>query len=262
MVQTLRKPEIINIARREGKVTVEGLVDFFGVTPQTIRRDLTELAESGQLERVHGGAILPSTTVNIGYSDRRQLNQSAKVDIGRACAKHIPNDCSVFLNLGTTTEAVAAELTNHVGLLVVTNNINIATILSGSQESQVIVTGGNLRRADGGLIGNLALDTIAQFRFDFAVIGCSALHDSGDILDYDIQEVGVSKAIINRSDKVFLVADISKFDRKAPVRIASLSDVDRVFTDGDLPPSCADFCRSVDTEVTSTHSPTTLPDAP
>ena len=113
MVQTLRKPEIINIARREGLVTVEGLVSHFGVTPQTIRRDLTELADSGQLERVHGGAILPSTTANIGYSERRELNNSAKVDIARACAREIPNDCAIFLNIGTTTEAVAAELLHH-----------------------------------------------------------------------------------------------------------------------------------------------------
>lgn len=251
MVQTIRKPEIINIARREGKVTVDGLVEYFGVTPQTIRRDLTELAEEGQLERVHGGAILPSTTVNIGYSERRDLNLSAKVDIARECVKHIPNDCSVFLNIGTTTEAVAAELLNHVGLLVVTNNVNIATILSANPNVEVVVTGGNLRRADGGLIGELARETISQFRFDYAVIGCSALHPDGDILDFDIQEVGVSKAIIDRSEQVFLVADLSKFDRKAPARIGSLADVDTFFTDGPLPESCDDFCARSETKVVS-----------
>lgn len=249
MVQTLRKPEIINIARREGKVTVDGLVDYFGVTPQTIRRDLTDLAESGQLERVHGGAILPSTTVNIGYSERRELNQSTKVDIARVCARQIPNDCSLFLNIGTTTEAVAAELLNHQGLLVVTNNVNIATILSASSEIEVVVTGGQLRRSDGGLIGDLTKDSIRQFRFDYAVIGCSALREDGDILDYDIREVGVSKAIIEQSASVLLVSDSSKFDRKAPARIASISDVDIFVTDRGLPTSCAQFCREVGTEV-------------
>jgi len=188
MVQTLRKPEIVNIARREGMVTVDGLVQHFGVTPQTIRRDLTELADSGQLDRVHGGAILPSKVVNIGYNERRELNQATKVDIARLCAKQIPNDCSVFLNIGTTTETVAVELLNHQGLLVVTNNLNIANILSASSEIDVVVTGGHLRRADGGLIGEFAKSTIQQFRFDYAVIGCSALHECGDILDFDIQE--------------------------------------------------------------------------
>ena len=249
MVQTIRKPEIIDIARREGKVTVDSLVAHFGVTPQTIRRDLSELADGGALERVHGGAVLPSNTVNIGYSDRRSLNQPAKVDIARACAKRIPNDCTVFLNIGTTTEAVAAELTHHRGLMVVTNNMNIATILSDHSDAEVIVTGGTLRKSDGGLIGTLARETIAQFRFDVAAIGCSALHADGDILDYDIREVGVSKAIIGRSDRVCLVADMSKFDRKAPAKIGSLAEVSLFVTDAPPPDDCAAFCARHETEI-------------
>ncbi|WP_170479782.1 DeoR/GlpR family DNA-binding transcription regulator [Ruegeria arenilitoris] len=249
MVQTLRKPEIINIARREGKVTVEGLVSYFGVTPQTIRRDLTELAESGELERVHGGAVLPSNTVNIGYAERRKLNQASKVDIARNCVKHIPNDCSLFLNIGTTTEAIAAELFNHTGLLVVTNNLNIAVILSGHPTIEVVVAGGHLRNSDGGLVGDLTRQVVSQFRFDLAVIGCSALHEDGDILDFDMREVGVSQTIIDRSDKVFLVADSSKFDRKAPARIASLSDIDTFFTDQVVPKRCAKLCEEAGTRI-------------
>lgn len=249
MVQTLRKPEIIAIARRQGMVTVDGLVSHFGVTPQTIRRDLTELAEAGQLERVHGGAILPSNTTNIGYSERRELNQAAKVDIARACAAQIPNDCAVFLNIGTTTEAVAEELLQHEGLVVVTNNINIAMILSRNEAIDVIVTGGNLRRSDGGLIGDLATQTIGQFRFDYAIIGCSALRDDGEILDFDVLEVGVSKEIINRSENVFLVADASKFERKAPAKIASLESVDVFFTDHRPPELTRSVCRASDTKI-------------
>ena len=249
MAQTLRKPEIINIARRDGLVTVDGLVSYFGVTPQTIRRDLTELAEAGQLDRVHGGAVLPSTTTNIGYAERRQLNQPAKVDIARACAAEIPNDCAVFLNIGTTTEAVASELLGHEGLLVVTNNINIALILSANQAIDVVVTGGNLRRSDGGLIGDLAKQTIAQFRFDYAVIGCSALHEDGEILDFDVQEVGVSKDIISRSENVFLAADASKFDRKAPARISSLEAIDVFFTDKMPPVAAQKVCDGSATRI-------------
>lgn len=249
MSQTFRKPEIINIARREGLVTVDGLVNHFGVTPQTIRRDLTDLSNAGALERVHGGAVLPSTTVNIGYNERRNLNKSSKVDIARCCAAQIPNDCSIFLNIGTTTEAVATELLRHKGLLVVTNNINIAIILSENPSIEVIVTGGNLRRSDGGLIGDLATSSINQFRFDLAVIGCSALRADGDMLDFDVLEVGVSKTIIRQSEKVFLVADNSKFDRKAPARIGSLSEIDVFFTDKTLPLPCQEFCKSTRTEV-------------
>lgn len=249
MGTSLRKSEILNIARREGKVTVDRLVELLGVTPQTIRRDLTDLSEEGALDRVHGGAVLPSSTANIGYDARRQLHQTAKVDIARACAKQIPNDCCIFLNIGTTTEAVAQELLHHKGLLVVTNNINIAVILSANPDVQVIVSGGSLRRSDGGLVGELATDLIRRFRFDISVIGCSALNAAGDILDFDLHEVSVSQAIMAQSDKVWLVADHSKFDRKAPVRIGSLGDVDVVLTDKALPAVCDTLCADADTRV-------------
>lgn len=255
MAQTLRKPDILEIARREGKITVERLVEYFGVTPQTIRRDLTELADAGQLERVHGGAILPSTTMNIDYLERQQLNQPSKVDIARECVKHIPNDCSIFLNIGTSTEAVAAELRQHTGLLVVTNNLNIANRLSSFSGVDVAVTGGNLRPTDGGLVGTIARESIAGFRFDYAIIGCSALHAGGDVLDFDIREVGVSQTIIERSDKVFLVADHSKFDRKAPIKITTLAEVDTFFTDQKLPEACAQYCGAHGTSVIIAGSP-------
>ena len=162
MSQTFRHPDILEIARREGKVTVEQLAEHFGVTLQTIRRDLTELAEANKLERVHGGAILPSGTTNIEYEERRNLNETAKLAIARACAAHIPEGCSVFLNIGTSTEAVARQLLRHQDLLLVTNNMNVAQIFSENTHSKTIVTGGALRRTDNGLVGTVAIDTIAD----------------------------------------------------------------------------------------------------
>lgn len=249
MSQTFRHPEILEIARLRGKVTVEGLAEHFGVTLQTIRRDLTDLAEAGRLERVHGGAVLPSGTINIGYEERRSLNPLAKQRIARACAACIPNGISVFLNIGTSTEAVARELLHHENLLVVTNNMNVANILVANPSCEILVTAGQLRRSDGGLIGNLAADTIKQFKFDLAVIGCSALDGDGDLLDFDIREVSVSQTILDQSRKTFLVSDHTKFARSAPARIASLADIDTFFTDeplpGDLTARCADWGTQV-----------------
>ncbi|TCS61174.1 DeoR family transcriptional regulator [Primorskyibacter sedentarius] len=249
MSQSFRHPEILEIARREGKVTVEGLAERFGVTLQTIRRDLSDLAEVGRLERVHGGAVLPSGTTNIGYEERRTINPAGKAAIARACAATIPNDISIFLNIGTSTEAVARELLHHTNLMVVTNNMNVANILVANPDCEIIVTGGLLRRADGGLIGNLAADTIRQFKFDMAVIGCSALDPDGDVLDYDIQEVSVSRAILSQSRKSLLVADHTKFSRSAPAKIASLSEVDTFFTDKALSPPLGASCVDWGTDV-------------
>jgi DeoR family glycerol-3-phosphate regulon repressor len=249
MSQSFRQPEILEVARSEGKVTVDGLAERFGVTVQTIRRDLTELADAGRLQRVHGGAILPSGTTNIGYEDRRTLNHGAKRAIAHACAKHITDGASVFLNIGTSTEAVAQELLSRHRLLVVTNNMNVAQILAANPDCQVIVTGGTLRRSDGGLVGNLASRTIRQFKFDIAVIGCSALDQDGDLLDFDFQEVEVSQTIIAHSRRSFLVADHSKFQRTAPARIASLADIDVFFTDQSVAPTLAVLCRDWKTEI-------------
>ncbi|MBD3678562.1 MAG: DeoR/GlpR transcriptional regulator [Rhodobacteraceae bacterium] len=243
MVQSFRHTEIIEIARRDGKVTVEVLADHFGVTLQTIRRDLAELAQCGKLERVHGGAVLPSGVSNIGYEERRGLYSESKRRIARACAAEIPEDTSLFLNIGTSTEAVAHELLNHRNLLVVTNNMNIPRILVDNPDCDIVVAGGQLRRSDGGLIGKLTIDAVTQFKFPIAVIGCSALDEDGDMLDFDVQEVNVSQTIIKHSRKVFLVVDGSKLKRSAPARIASISEVDVIFTDQPLPEALGNRCE-------------------
>lgn len=249
MSQTFRHPEILEIARAEGKVVVEDLAERFGVTVQTIRRDLTELADAGKLERVHGGAVLPSGVSNIGYEDRRGLNEEAKSAIAKACAREIPEGASLFLNIGTSTEAVARELLHHRDLMAVTNNMNVANILVANPDCEIVVAGGVLRRSDGGLIGNLTTTTIEQFKFDYAVIGCSALDSDGDLLDFDFQEVHVSQTIIRQARKTYLVADHSKFTRSAPARIASLAAIDVFFTDLALDAELLARCREWGTDV-------------
>ena len=190
---------------------------------------------TGRLKRVHGGAILPTGATNIGYSERRDLNADAKARIAASAAAEIPDNASVFLNIGTTTEAVARALLKHRDLMVVTNNLNVANILAANPNCEVVVAGGVLRRADGGLTGDMTVRMIEQFKVDIAVIGCSALDTDGDILDFDVQEVSVSQTILRQSRHALLVADASKFERQAPVRIGSLAQVDRMFTDAVLP---------------------------
>jgi DeoR family glycerol-3-phosphate regulon repressor len=247
---SFRQTEILEIARSDGRVVVEVLAERFGVTLQTIRRDLGELAEAGLLDRVYGGAVIRGGVANIGYEDRRRLNDAAKAAIARACARTIPDNSSLFLNIGTTTEAVARELLAHRNLTVVTNNMNVANILVANDSCEVVVAGGVLRRSDGGLVGDLTAQFIEQFKVDVAIIGASALDRDGDLLDFDLQEVRVSQTLIRRARQTCLVCDASKFDRKAPVRIASLREIDRLFTDLPLPPDVAALCDSWGISVT------------
>lgn len=249
MVSNFRQSEILEQARKDGKVTVDGLAEKYDVTVQTIRRDLSELAEIGRLERVHGGAVIPSSVVNLQYEDRRRMNDTGKREIAQACAAAIPDDASLFMNIGTSTEAVAIELLSHKNLLVVTNNLNIASILSANKSFEIIVTGGLLRAADGGLVGGLTADVVKQFKFDYSVLGCSAMDAEGDLLDFDAQEVLVSRTAIGRSRNILVVADHQKFQRKAPLKICSLAEVSTLFTDGNFPEKLAASCRVWGTQV-------------
>ncbi|MBK0327979.1 DeoR/GlpR transcriptional regulator [Rhodobacteraceae bacterium F11138] len=256
MVSNFRQAEIVEIARKEGKVTVDGLAERYDVTVQTIRKDLSELAEMGRLERVHGGAVVPSGVVNLVYDERRRMNEAGKKAIAVACAAAIPDGASVFMNIGTSTEAVARELLDHQNLLIVTNNLNIANTLAANHNCEIILTGGVLRRSDGGLVGGLTAEMVRQFKFDFSVLGCSAIDEDGDLLDFDGQEVLVSKTAIQRSRSVMVVADHLKLERKAPLAICSLSDVGTWFTDCPLPEKLDRECRRWGTKVVNARHET------
>lgn len=249
MALSMRQTEILDIARSEGRVLVEDLAQRFDVALQTIRRDLTDLADAGFLERVHGGAIPRAGVANLGYEQRRGMNEAAKAAIGRACAALIPHSCSIIMNLGTTTEAVARELLGHSNITVVTNNMNIANILLANPSCDIMVAGGALRRSDGGLIGDLTSDFFGQFKVDFAVIGVSALDPDGDLLDFDLAEVRVSRAILRQARQSYLVCDHSKLGRSAPALLGSLSEISGMITDRPLPPQLARRCSEWGTAV-------------
>lgn len=245
----MRQAGILTLARAEGRVMVEDLAQRFDVTLQTIRRDLAELAEAGHLDRVHGGAVLREGVANIAYAARGQMHAAAKAAIARACAAAIPDNCSLILNIGTTTEAVARALLSHRNITVITNNLNVANILAANPGCAVVVAGGVLRRSDGGLTGELTAQAFAQFKVDIAVIGCSAVDLDGEVLDFDLAEVGVSKAILSRARQSWLVTDHTKFGGSAPARLASLADLDAVFTDRLPPEALVRACRDWDTAL-------------
>jgi DeoR family transcriptional regulator, glycerol-3-phosphate regulon repressor len=250
-----RQAAIIALLRETGRVAVEELAAHFAVTRQTIRRDLNEMSEARQVVRVHGGAIIASGVENLAYDARKLVAQPHKRLIGEAAARLIPDNSSLFINIGTTTEEVARALSGHSGLLVITNNLHVANELYRNKAIEVIVTGGSVRHSDGGIIGAVAVDLIRQFSVDVAVIGTSAIDQDGTLLDFDIREVQVSRAIIEHSRKVVLVSDSSKFARAAPVRIANLSEIDVFVTDRLPSLAIAEICEEHGVKVIETGGP-------
>jgi DeoR family glycerol-3-phosphate regulon repressor len=244
MPDNIRLGAILDMARRDGRVTTESIASRFDVTVQTARRDLADLAGAGQLTRVYGGAILPSGTRNLGHLDRLTLAASAKTDMARRAALRIPEGASVFLDIGTTLEAVASQLTGHQNLMVITNNLHVANILSPAPGVEVILAGGLLRPSDGGLVGEVTADFMRQFRPDIALIGASALSADGDALDFDFREVRVAQTVMSLARQSWLLADHTKFARSAPVRIAPIASFDRFITDRAPPAVVADACTT------------------
>ena len=226
-----RRHAIVETVRREGFVTIETLTERFAVTPQTIRRDLNDLAAAGVLNRHHGGAAPGSSVENIAYASRQVLNPEAKARIAAAVAAQIPDHASLCLNIGTTTEAVARALMGHAGLTVITNNLHVASHMATKADFQVIVAGGLVRARDLGIVGDAAIDLIRQFKVDIAVIGISAIDTDGTLLDFDPREVRVAQAIIAHARRVYLAADHTKFGRPAVARLGTLAEIDTLFTD-------------------------------
>ncbi len=231
-----RHREIVELARQKGFLSTEELARTFDVTSQTIRRDINELAERGFLRRYHGGAGLPSSVENVRYSERQGLYHDEKTRIAQMLAKQIPDNASLFINIGTTTEEVAKALAEHKNLRIITNNLNVATQLCDNPTFEVIVAGGVVR-PDHGVIGESTVDFFRQFKVDIGIIGISGIDDDGTLLDFDYREVRVAQAIIENARQVFLATDHTKFNQSPMVRLGHISEVDAVFTDRQPPES-------------------------
>ena len=240
MTPNPRQALLLEEVGARGSVSVEALAERFAVTLQTVRRDVKLLSEAGLLARFHGGVRVPSsTTENIAYRQRQLLNEAAKARIARVVAAAVPSGCSLILNIGTTTEAIARELLRHKGLRVITNNLNVAAILSDNPDCEVIVAGGIVRSRDRGIVGEVTVDFIAQFKVDIGLIGISGIEADGSLRDFDYREVKVARTIIEQSRQVWLAADHSKFNRPAMVELARLDQVDTLYTDR-APPEAFD----------------------
>ena len=246
-----RQLQLLEEVRQRQSASVEQLADTLGVTLQTVRRDVQRLAEQGLVMRFHGGVRMPNSTVeNLAHTQRETLHAEGKARIARAVAAQVPHGCSLILNIGTTTEAIARALLHHRGLRALTNNLNVAAILSGNPDCEVIVAGGVVRPRDRGIVGEAAVDFIRQFRVDIALIGISGIESDGTLRDFDYREVKVAQTIIEHAREVWLAADHSKFNRPAMVQLATLEQIDRLFTDAAPPEPFPSLLQAADVVCT------------
>ena len=186
------------------------------------------------LVRYHGGAGLPASD-KLAYSNRKVRNAEAKRAIAKQIAREIPNGASLFIDIGTTMEAIAEALLDHEGLKVVTNHIGVVAILSQRQDFELSLAGGRVRNRDQAVTGESASAYIQGFRLGYGLFGIGAIDAEGNMLDYDYRDVQVSLAAMAISKRRFFAADASKFNGDAMVKLAHIAEADAVFTDAPPP---------------------------
>ena len=226
---------MLALVRGRGYATVEWLAEHFAVSAQTIRRDIIRLDEHGMLQRFHGGAGADASVVRLGYAEKQELAVEAKLAIGIAAARLVPNGASIFVDVGTTAEAVARALTRHTSLRVFTNSLAAARQLADRDGIEVVVTGGILRGHDGSLVGDSVTATLRDLRLDFAFIGLSGWDDDGAPMDFDIDKIAVKRIAIARAREAIAICDASKFGRHALARIAPAEQFARLICDAPPP---------------------------
>jgi len=229
-----RQREILERVSGIGHLTIESCAQIYGVSPQTIRRDVNELCAAGALRRVHGGVALPQNE-NLQYTSRRMLNGAAKRAIGHAFAAHVPSGSSLAVSIGTTPEYAIQKLRHQSDLMVLTNNLNIALFACDQEGWSVRVPGGAVRAGDRDILGPQVEDFFGRYQVDFGVFGVGGVAEDGTLLDFSEDEVAARIAISRNCRRSVLLLDSTKFGRSAHVRGGHLSELDLVICDAALP---------------------------
>lgn len=233
---TARQADILRLVGEHGYATLETLAQRFGVSVQSIRRDVIHLDKQSLLQRFHGGAGPMGSSVRLGYAEKTMRATAAKERIGRAAAALVPEGAAIFLDVGTTAEAVARALRERaIASHVFTNSLAVAMLLAGEPSIQLHVFGGSSRGSDGSLVGARTLAGIEAIHFDLAFIGFSGFGADGVVLDYDLEKIAVKQAAMRRSVQSILVGDQSKFQRRAIATVGAPEDFSQLVTDAPPP---------------------------
>ena len=229
-----RHEEIVRLLETSGSQTISALAEALDVSLETIRRDVKPLEESGLLVRTHGAVGLAGQLGEAPFQRRMRENAEAKRAITRAVAATIRDGEAVMLDTGTTTSFLARELVRHRRLTIITNSSDIARTLATQNGNRVYMAGGELRPDNGAAFGKSALDFVAQFTVEHAVISAGAVDVSG-IMDFDLDEAEFARMVLSRGNHRIVVTDASKFGRRGLISVCPFGDVTHLFTNAAPP---------------------------
>lgn len=217
---------------REAPCSQDELASEFNLSVQTIRRDFATLKRNLLINVKSGVAYInTSLVVNADFITRQNTFLGEKQAIARAIAEDIPNGSTIFLTVGTTTEEIAKALLNKKELTVITSSIRVANILNESDSVDVLIPSGKIRKSNGGIFGSSVVEDVKQFHADFTVISIGAITDTGIALEYNIDDVAITRAMIEQSRKLIIAMDHSKYTSHAPIALCKPVVIDEIYCD-------------------------------
>jgi DeoR/GlpR family transcriptional regulator of sugar metabolism len=227
-----RQSKIANIVRQRHRITVNELAELLNISRETIRRDLSQLAKNGKVQKFHGGASLPSTLGEGPFRDRMGENVKAKVQVASRAAKLMSPGETILIDTGSTSVFFAEKLAELTNLTVVTNSTEIARIISHSHlQSGVFLLGGQFNSDNLQTVGNFAISQVQLFRAHHAILTIGALDAITGVMDFSIEEAQLAQAMIAQADSLTIIADYSKLDRIASFKVCSLDQVTNLVCD-------------------------------
>lgn len=229
-----RRAKIAQMLEEQQAVTNRELMERFGISIETVRRDLAYLENRGVLTRVYGGAVKKeSARIEPLYDRREQENSAEKQLIAKHTQSFIENNDIVFFDLGTTVEATAQKLDKNKNIHAFTNAIRTAVTLS-EKCADVILMGGKIRKGELSLSGALSEFNISNFNVEKAIIGAGGITDEG-ISDFIADEAALRSKVIQNAKTVIVLADFTKFGVRAMCRVCAWEDIDILITDDKAP---------------------------
>ncbi|EOC1533198.1 DeoR/GlpR transcriptional regulator [Cronobacter turicensis] len=250
-----RHDQLIGLIAERGYMNIDELAQLLDVSTQTVRRDIRKLSEQGLITRHHGGAGRASSVVNTAFEQREISMTDEKIAIAQAIADYVPDGSTLFITIGTTVEQIARALLNHSHLRIITNSLRVAHILYKNSRFEVMVPGGTLRPHNGGIIGPGASAFVEGFRADYLITSVGAIESDGELLEFDVNEANVVKAMMTHSRHILLAADHTKYHASAAVSIGNLSQATALFTDRQPGASLSGILKAHQVELVQAESP-------
>ncbi|MCK5661961.1 MAG: DeoR/GlpR transcriptional regulator [Thiotrichaceae bacterium] len=217
---------ILEILHQQGEVNVKDLVSQFGISAETIRRDLSSLSLAGKIHKTHGGGILPQIIGEGPYQQRMRDNVSAKRQIAKAACELIKPGEILFIDSGSTTLTFAEELSVIDNLTIITNSVDIAKVTGAANSAQVFLIGGQYSADNRETVGPIAISQLNQFSVSTTVLTVGGIHAEAGLTDYNVDEAHIAKAMIKKTNKLIILADSTKMDQIAPFAVTNLEKVD------------------------------------